>query len=75
MYRFKFLSVRPAAFPSSGDGDRAGRPAADAQIAAVAIQHEPILVTRNAKDFVNFEIQVFDPWRHHENFDRAVNRL
>ena len=54
-----------------GDGDRAGRPpaAADAQIAAVAIQHELILVTRNMKDFVNFEIQLFDPWRNHENFD------
>ena len=47
-----------------GDGDRAGRPpaAADAQIAAVAIQHEMILVTRNVKDFVSFEIQLLDPW-------------
>ena len=76
MYRFKYLSVRPAAFPSSGEGDRAGRPAADAQVAAVAIQHEPILVTRNVKDFVNFEIQLFDPWRNYENFDLAVrNRI
>ena len=48
-----------------GDGDRAGRTpaAADAQIAAVAIQHELILVTRNVKDFVNFDIQFLDPWR------------
>ena len=54
-----------------GDGDRAGRPpaAADAQIAAVAIQHEMILVTRNVKDFVNFEIQLLDPWLNHENID------
>ena len=49
-----------------GDGDRAGRPpaAADAQIAAVAIQHELILVTRNVKDFVNFDIRLLDPWRN-----------
>ena len=48
-----------------GDGDRAGRPpaTADAQIAAVAIQHELILVTRNVKDFVNFDTQLLDPWR------------
>ena len=54
-----------------GDGDRAGRPpaAADAQIAAVAIQHEMILVTRNVKDFVSFEIQLLDPWLNHENSD------
>ena len=54
-----------------GDGDRAGRPpaAADAQIAAVAIQHEMILVTRNVKDFVSFEIQLLDPWLNHEKSD------
>ena len=48
-----------------GDGDRTGRPpaAADAQIAAVAIQHELILVTRNVKDFVNFHIRLLDPWQ------------
>ena len=47
-----------------GDGDRAGRPpaAADAQIAAVAIQHELTLVTRNTRDFVHFDIQLFNPW-------------
>ena len=51
-----------------GDGDRAGRTpaAADAQIAAVAIQHELILVTRNVKDFVNFDIQFLDPWRSNQ---------
>ena len=52
-----------------GDGDRTGRPpaAADAQIAAVAIQHELILVTRNVKDFVNFEIRLLDPWRNEDD--------
>ena len=47
-----------------GDGDRAGlRPAAaDAQIAAVAIQHGLIVVTRNVGDFARFDVQLFDPW-------------
>ena len=54
-----------------GDGDRAGRPpaAADAQIAAVAIQHDLIIVTRNVKDFRNFDIQLFDPWQIIEDND------
>ena len=48
-----------------GDGDRTGRPpaAADAQIAAVAIRHELLLVTRNEKDFAQFGIQLLNPWR------------
>ena len=51
-----------------GDGDRTGRTpaAADAQIAAVAIQHELILVTRNEKDFVHFDMQLLNPWRLNE---------
>ena len=51
-----------------GDGDRAGRTpaAADAQIAAVAIQHELILVTRNVKEFIHFDIQMLNPWRSDE---------
>ena len=54
-----------------GDGDRAGRPpaVADAQIAAVAIQHELILVTRNEKDFVHFDIQLINPWRVNEDYE------
>ena len=54
-----------------GDGDHAGRPpaAADAQIAAVAIQHELILVTRNVKDFGNFDIQLLNPWRTDKDND------
>ena len=54
-----------------GDGDRAGRTsaAADAQIAAIAIQHELILVTRNVKDFRNFNIQLLDPWQTIEDND------
>ena len=54
-----------------GDGDRAGRPpaVADAQIAAVAIQHELILVTRNEKDFVHFDIQLLNPWRVNEDYE------
>ena len=47
-----------------GDGDRAGRtpPAADAQIAAVAIHHDLTLVTRNTKDFQRLAVKLFDPW-------------
>ena len=53
-----------------GDGDRAGhRPsAADAQISATAIQHDLTLVTRNVKDFRNFDIRLLDPW---QNIDDA----
>ena len=49
-----------------GDGDRAGRrpSAADAQIAAAAMQHDLMLVTRNVKDFQNFDIRLLDPWHY-----------
>ncbi len=52
-----------------GDGDRAGRrpSAADAQIAAAAVQHDLTLVTRNVKDFRNFEIRLLDPWQNLED--------
>ena len=51
-----------------GDGDRAGRrpSAADAQIAAAAIQHDLTLVTRNVKDFRSFDIRLLDPWQNRE---------
>ena len=47
-----------------GNGDRKGQtpPAADAQIAAVAIARDLILVTRNIKDFEHFELSVLNPW-------------
>jgi len=47
-----------------GAGDRKGQtpPAADAQIAAVAIARNLILVTRNTKDFEQFDLDVLDPW-------------
>ncbi len=52
-----------------GDGDRAGRrpSAADAQIAAVAIQHELILVTRNVRDFARLDVQLINPWSADED--------
>ena len=52
-----------------GDGDRAGRrpSAADAQIAAAAMQHDLTLVTRNVKDFRNFDVRLLDPWQYLED--------
>lgn len=51
-----------------GDGDRAGRrpAAADAQIAAVALRYELVLVTRNVRDFVRLDLQLLNPWRTSE---------
>lgn len=47
-----------------GHGDRVGQTpsAADAQIAAVAIERELVLVTRNVKDFEKFNLDVLNPW-------------
>ena len=52
-----------------GDGDRAGRrpAAADAQIAAVAIQNGMVLVTRNVGDFAQFDVQLLNPWHADED--------
>jgi predicted nucleic acid-binding protein len=47
-----------------GEGDRTGQtpPAADTQIAAVAIARDLTLVTRNVKDFERFDVAVLNPW-------------
>ena len=47
-----------------GEGDRTGHtpPAADTQIAAVAIARDLTLVTRNVKDFERFDVEVVNPW-------------
>jgi toxin FitB len=44
---------------------RLGRPlnTADGQIAATAIEHNLIVVTRNVQDFEHLEVEVFSPWR------------
>jgi hypothetical protein len=34
----------------------------DGWIAAVAVTHELVLVTRNTKDFVGLPLKLFDPW-------------
>ncbi|MXX22167.1 MAG: type II toxin-antitoxin system VapC family toxin, partial [Rhodospirillales bacterium] len=31
---------------------------------ALALQHDLILVTRNVKDFVNFDVRLLDPWQN-----------
>jgi len=35
---------------------------ADAQIAAICIQHEAVLATRNIKDFETLNIETINPW-------------
>lgn len=49
-----------------GVGDRLGQPpsAADAQIAAVAIERNLVLVTRNTSDFERFNLDLLNPWDH-----------
>ena len=41
---------------------RLAPPAADAQIAAVAMARGLVLVTRNVRDFVPFDLEVLKPW-------------
>lgn len=38
------------------------RPAIDLQIAAIAIQHGLVLVTRNTTDFTGLGLEILDPW-------------
>jgi toxin FitB len=47
------------------EGRRAGRPPAirDAEIAAVAMAHGMVVVTRNVRDFELFGLPWLDPWR------------
>lgn len=47
-----------------GGGDRIGRtrPAADAQIAAVARRRGLTLATRNTRDFAEMDVELLDPW-------------
>lgn len=42
----------------------AGRPlpAIDSLLAATALDHDLVLVTRNIKDFAGLPVQVFNPW-------------
>lgn len=42
----------------------AGRPlpAIDSLLAATALEHDLVLVTRNIKDFTGLPVQVFNPW-------------
>lgn len=42
----------------------AGRPlpAIDSLLAATALEHDLILITRNVKDFVGLPVEIFNPW-------------
>jgi toxin FitB len=44
---------------------RKGRPMSipDGQLAAIAIQHDAVLATRNTRDFDMLEIALVDPWK------------
>ena len=44
--------------------DRWGRmvPAIDSLLAATALAHDLILVTRNVKDFAGLPVQIINPW-------------
>jgi predicted nucleic acid-binding protein len=49
------------------DGRKAGKTFSqpDLIIAATAIEHELVLVTRNVKDFISLLLTIVDPWREH----------
>ncbi len=40
------------------------RPERDAMIAATALHHGMILVTRNIRDFVQMSVPILNPWEH-----------
>jgi predicted nucleic acid-binding protein len=42
----------------------AGRPlpAVDSLLAATALKHDLVLVTRNVQDFAGLPVQIFNPW-------------
>ncbi len=42
----------------------AGRPlpAIDSLLAATALEHDLVLVTRNVKDFADLPVEIFNPW-------------
>ena len=37
-------------------------PAIDSLLAAMALEHDLVLVTRNVKDFADLPVQIFNPW-------------
>jgi predicted nucleic acid-binding protein len=47
-----------------GAGDASGRqlPIIDAQIAAIALAHDLVVVTRNVRDFAPMGVATVDPW-------------
>ena len=48
----------------AGEGEAKGRTIkiADGLIAATALEHDLMLVTRNVKDFAGFGVSIFNPW-------------
>ena len=37
-------------------------PAIDSLLAAMALEHDLVLVTRNVKDFADLPVQILNPW-------------
>ena len=51
-----------ASVPIREDFPRSASPAIDSLLAATALAHDLILVTRNAKDFAGLPVQTINPW-------------
>jgi predicted nucleic acid-binding protein len=69
-FGIRVLSISPTIAESAGiwmaARERSGRPISlpDALIAATAIQHNFVLVTRNTKDFIELPLDIYDPWKN-----------
>ncbi|MDD2742344.1 MAG: PIN domain-containing protein, partial [Rhodocyclaceae bacterium] len=37
-------------------------PAIDSLLAATALEHDLVLITRNVKDFAGLPVEIFNPW-------------
>jgi len=64
----RILSVDAAVADRWGRLPAAARrplPAIDSLLAATAIAHDLVLVTRNAREFAGLPVQVIDPWSSH----------
>lgn len=47
-------------------------PAIDSLLAATALEHDLVLVTRNVKDFAGLPVQIFNPWTNSQKAQKGV---